>query len=266
MPSVPSPSSLVRRFIPKGKRLTHARATASPVAPRRDRGSLYIFEWFCLVAIIGIFLAIALPAYKRAAGAAKGTACAANLQRLYQMTSMYAQDFDGIYPPLPRDPELLHATRPFVLPEEAWTVRLASYREAKKAEKSDPFACPATEVPTYAYNAALGTRVFPEYDPKAPPTCETDVKITSETFLFFDTANRGAANNLAGWRFYAGSDKEPPFRPGDFVLPSRAIREDWQYPRHNDAVCALYCDGHVKRISDLGIRFAKRNPFDPAAE
>jgi prepilin-type processing-associated H-X9-DG protein len=39
------------------------------------------------------------------------------------------------------------------------------------------------------------------------------------------------------------------------------------YPRHNGSSSVLFCDGHVTRLSDPGIRVEqKRNYFDPLAD
>jgi hypothetical protein len=245
----------------KPPRVRSRRVSGIPT-PDRSRPSLYLFEWACIAVIISIVLTLSLSAYRRSAEAARGTACATNLQRLYQMTALYAQDYDGVYPPLPRAETLERATRPFVDDAEAWTLRLAPYREAK--ERMEPFTCPSADAPTYAYNAALGGRVLPVYEPGYPPKSDADVATPSATFLFWDTANQGAANALSGHRFFYGGAQQDPFRPGDFVLPTRGVTVDWQYPRHNDGANALYCDGHARRITDPAIHTQKCNPFDPA--
>ncbi len=184
------------------------------------------------------------------------------------MFSMYVQDNDGIYPPLPALGDLTLATRPVQQSADAWTERLTSYREARKSEKQDPFVCPATDdnLMTYAYNAALGARVFPEYDPKGPPTHESEIKVPTQTYLVWDTANRAAGNALAGYRYFSGARRDGKYVVGDLPLPSRAIKQGWIYPRHNGATAVLFCDGHITRLSESGVRVEQpRNPFDPLA-
>lgn len=230
--------------------------------PGRDRGALFVFEWATVVVIIAIVLTITIPAYRRSTSAARAAACATNLMRLGQMAAMYVQDHDGVYPPLPRAATLEEATAPRVAPELAWTVRFKPYREPK--EKQDPFTCPAADAPTYAYNAALGATVFPNYDPKSPPAAEADVVRPTETFLFWDTANLGTANALAGYRFFYGAKQNGKYRRGDFVLASAVISEGWIYPRHNDASNVVYCDGHVRRVAAANTAEASPgDPFDP---
>lgn len=235
--------------------------------PRRDRGALYIFEWAAITIVIGIILTIALPSYRKAMGAAHAVACSSNLQHLYQMTSMYAQDFDGVYPPLPAFPDLETATRPIQQDENAWTDRLSPYREDRKKEKQDPFVCPAADdMMTYSYNAAFGKRIFPEYDPKSQAIHESEIKVPTQTYMVWDTANRAAANALTGYRYFSGRRSDGKYHPGDLVLPTRGVA-DWMYPRHNGSVSVLFSDGHISRISDPNVRMdTHRNPFDPLAD
>lgn len=222
-----------------------------------------------IAGLIAVVLTISLPAYKKAAGAARAAACSANLQRLNQMLSMYVQDYDGMYPPLPALGDITLAQRPVQQSPDAWTERLAPYREDRKSEKQDPLVCPASDddVMTYAYNAALGGRVFPEYDPKGLPVNEAEIKIPTQTYAIWDTANRAGANAIIGYRYYSGARRDGKYQVGDLVLPSRAIKQNWIKPRHNNTTAVLFCDGHITRLDDSGIRVAQtKNPFDPTTE
>ena len=235
----------------------------------RSRPRILIIEVAVMTLVVGVLLTVGMRAYRSAAGAARATVCIGKLQRLHQMVTMYAQDYDESYPPLPAGETLERATRPFVRGEEAWTVRLTPYRESDKAEArvGNPFVCPAApdrDTPTYAYNAALGARLFPAYAPESPPFTLAGVVQPTETFLLFDTANEGPANALAGYRFFYGAPKQPPFRPGDFVLPTTGVRDAWMRPRHNDAALVVYCDGHARRVSDMRVRLRPHSPFDPS--
>ncbi|MBC8143246.1 MAG: hypothetical protein H7Y38_17610, partial [Armatimonadetes bacterium] len=189
-------------------------------AIRRNRGALAVWEWAMIAAIVAVFISIALPAYKRAAGAAKSASCLTNLLYQYRMISMYTQDYDGTYPPLPATGDLQLALRPVQQNADAWTNRLSSYREARDKEKNDPFVCPAADpdVMTYAYNAALGTTIFPRFDAKGSPATDADVEAPTRTYLLWDTANRSAANALVGYRYFSGARCDGAYRTGDLVL------------------------------------------------
>ncbi len=235
---------------------------------RRNRGALAVWEWAMIVAIIAVFFTIALPAYKRATRAAKSAVCLSNVLYQYRMFSMYTQDYDETYPPLPATGDLRLALRPVQKNEDAWTVRLAPYREARAKEKNDPFVCPAADpdVMTYSYNAALGTTLFPAFVVKGMPATDAGVKAPARTYLLWDTANRSGANALVGYRYFSGARQGGAYRVGDLVLPSQAIKADWIKPRHN-GVTVLFCDGHTVRLSDTTVRATESaNPFDPASE
>jgi len=240
--------------------------------PVRHRGLLVVLEWSTVLLIGGIaFGLLVTPAIRNASRAARTTACGGNLRRLGQTFQMYLSDYDSQYPPIAPGETLELATQPHVEPAAvAWTSRLAAYRELPnpKAPQDDPFVCPAADgMPTYAYNAGLGATVFPEYDPKGHPATESAVVRTSGTLLAFDTANLNIhANNLAGYRFFYGGKNQPAFRPGDFVLPTEGVRDEWIRPRHaGDTVMAVYCDGHIHTVGDISMRLDARSPFDPSA-
>ncbi len=233
-------------------------------AAGRSRSRLLVIELAVLGATFTILFTLLLPAYRSSVGAARGTVCLGKLRRLHQMTAMYLQDNDGVFPPLPAEADLARATRPFVNEAEAWTLRLAPYREEKE-RSGDPYVCPVApgDAPTYAYNAALGARIFPTYQARSTACAEAGVSTPSQTFLFFDTANQAPANALCGYRFFNGTPTQGALRPGDFVLPSASLTLDWQRPRHHDGANVVYCDGHARRIADLAVRFQARGPFDP---
>jgi prepilin-type processing-associated H-X9-DG protein len=244
--------------------------------PDRSRPQVLVIELAVVLTIVIVLTSVLYSTYRRAAGTARGAVCMENLRRLGQMLVMYQQDYDEYYPPLPHGRDLDQATRPVVAAPLAWTVRLEPYRDAKQEH---PFACPAAAaadrgaaeaaapLPTYAYNAALGARVFPRFEPASGPVSLAGVDRPSRTFLIYDTANRSPdANALSGYRFFYGSPRQAPFRPGDFVLPTQGVREPWVRPRHaGGATNVLYCDGHIGSVEDPGIRLQEPSPFDPAA-
>lgn len=236
------------------------------VLPERDRSQTIIIEMGVVLVIIVVLMGILWPLYRSTTATARTAVCLDRLRRLGQMMTMYSQDYDEHYPPLPQGRDLENATRPVVKRPMAWTVMLEPYRERKGDMVEDPFTCPAAEAPTYAYNAALGARVFPRYDPMSAPMAQAAVANPSRTLLLYDTANRVlGANSLTGFRFFYGSVRQGRYRPGDFVLPTGGVREGWIRPRHAGGSNALYCDGHVRRIDDPAVRLEAKDPFDPAA-
>lgn len=58
-----------------------------------------LIELLVVVAIIGILASILLPVLSKAREKAKIASCAANLKQIGLMCEMYAQDYDGYFPP-----------------------------------------------------------------------------------------------------------------------------------------------------------------------
>jgi prepilin-type N-terminal cleavage/methylation domain-containing protein/prepilin-type processing-associated H-X9-DG protein len=75
-----------------------ARQVAREWGIRRNSGFTLI-ELLVVVAIIGILIALAVPALSKARGAARNLTCLSNLRQLQICWLMYANDHDGTVPP-----------------------------------------------------------------------------------------------------------------------------------------------------------------------
>src|SRR5438876_11234643 len=71
-----------------------------PIQPENHRGGFTLVELLVVIGIIGILVALLLPALAKARASANMTACKANLQQIGNATRMYANDNRDRYPDL----------------------------------------------------------------------------------------------------------------------------------------------------------------------
>src|SRR3989441_8541141 len=67
---------------------------------RRDRCGFTLIELLVVIAIIAILAAILFPVFAHAREKARQTSCLSNLRQLATGMAMYAEDSDGLYPPV----------------------------------------------------------------------------------------------------------------------------------------------------------------------
>ena len=74
------------------------RHTSQSCLPNRLATGFTLVELLAVIAILSLLAAILLPVFAAVRGKARETACLSNMRQAGLAISMYAQDYDGIYP------------------------------------------------------------------------------------------------------------------------------------------------------------------------
>ena len=77
----------------------HRKYTAETLCPRRPGAAFTLVELLVVVAIIAVLASLLLPAIMHARYAARRVRCAMNLKSVGMSAIVYANDFDGEFPP-----------------------------------------------------------------------------------------------------------------------------------------------------------------------
>lgn len=208
------------------------------------RRGFTLVELLVVISIIALLIAILLPSLKKAREQTKSTVCKANQRGIGQAFMMYAETFDGVWPPAV---DSLGSQNRWPVPFHLGGIISAKYglwdttgKELRKADDSI-FICPSEKaervIPdwtvngvtkpvdrvevggSYAMNEEIHRRpdgtlfrgMAPPPSPGTPPymTKVDHLRRTSEVFVVMDHFRPIKQPNTPGWRFNRGATESP---------------------------------------------------------
>lgn len=187
---------------------------------KKTRGFTLI-ELLVVIAIIALLASLLLPALSRAREMARRTKCISNLKQIYLALSLYADDYNGLYPYAAGSvawdaTDLTDGTY-------GWMQQLYSYVGNKKV-----YICPSNkEFRDYSY--FLGTRAaYIDAEEQRASVNRKKIKYPSAFVLCGDTS------------YFDEEDCDKDDYGINCIL----------WPVHNEGVNILFADGHVKWYKD----------------
>ncbi len=205
------------------------------------RHGFTLIELLVVITIISILAAMLLPALKNARDSAKKVACISNLKQIGLALITYANDWNGLAPPVNTNPAQTTRTWIALLHNNA-------YLPTPVVGKPTIFVCPSQEDKVYAnYSRAYGMQL----DPDAGSTGLKYSWILTEPVK--NSNGTLGANSLVEFIFVADSVLELPGDTGHrkqaYYIFNNPIANDHRiHLRHNGKANVLFGDGHVGSV------------------
>ena len=238
----------------------------------RRHAALTLVELLVVISVIGVLVALLLPAVQHARAAARRTTCQNNLRQLGQAMAQFTNVHDGAFP------RTYHAGK-----DQSWVYTLAPYLENVDAMR----ICPEDKFGTTRLAHRGSSYVISEYISlevreevswsrvEEVTSVETidQLTSTSQTITIFE----GAESRDPETFFKEHAHPSDWFRPNAvaFGLTWPKLLKEIQPDRHShDVAHYLFADGHVAAIAreviqtwaGAGYNFARPNqgalPFD----
>jgi prepilin-type processing-associated H-X9-DG protein len=211
-------------------------------------------ELLIVIAALGILVALAMPAIRRASQSAATAECVSSLRQLHAATMLYANDNDGCLPlsywmgsigpyfEIPTtDPSVTERSSKFPICKTALNRALSMSQSTSDNNGHDN-----SRIRTHSMNAGLSdTNLVP------PNLRLLGIPAPSKTALYLDGHPEG--NSYPYWRDMVRADAISDI-PGNFV--------------HNGRLNVIFCDGHLDSMSESEMpRDVEGNLFwNPLAE
>ena len=228
-----------------------------PQSRRKFRSGFTLIELLCVVAVIIVLAAMAIPGYQRAIQATQQSKCVQQLSKLATGIQMYAADNNGC---IPRGWEAWYRhdwqndIAPYFVQENPDHGAAGSIWQCPSLTKKDIDAVPASA--SYAVNKNL----------LLPDGCDSNTQqkrwnlivISSRTVLLGDSVllNTDRLSPVtSGGGMGTVAFRHPSKNPAD----SSAISKGTLKPRGEGRANIAFCDGHVETLDPMGVADGGQN-------
>lgn len=209
-----------------------------------------VIELLIVMAIMTILASMLLPVFARAREKGRMSACTSNMRQLHEAITMYASDYDGVYPAQARSASVEVSFHQCGSGVDAWSGTSAP-NWAKSifpyVRNYQVFVCPSyiTWIPEADRAVEPLSYIMNGKAAGQPQDAATD---PAQTQLLFD------------WQFITSEAQVNPF-PNNWG--GYSVAWYWGWAGHSGCYNVLYQDGHVKAVNEGAFGSAIRESINP---